>query len=405
MRLAILKSVERQDLWETEISPGNPELIEIIKREILTSGEITFARFMELALYNPEHGYYLTAHRRPGRDGDFLTAPEASAYFGLTFARQIAECWERLDWPENFEIREYGSGVGGLAYDIMAELSEAAPDAFARLRYRMVEPNPHRLSQALSAMGEVGLGDRVIGERFDPDSPLDPITGVVIANEVADALPVHRLKCRNGVLHECYVTWSGEAFVEVEGALSPATRRGAAYFARHQITLTKGHVTMSVLPPRPGLHGALRGLERGYSITIDYGYPVTSLYQSHRLQGTVRGYFEHTVTDDPLVRVGDQDLTAHVDFTALQEAGEADGLVLAGFTTQGAMLASLGLGDRLLSLQQDRTATIADYASAQAVVMRLIDPGGLGRFGVLLMAKSAPVDPPLLSLASPPPGF
>ncbi len=390
---------------ETEISPGNPELIEIIKREILTSGEITFARFMELALYHPEQGYYLTAHRRPGRDGDFLTAPEASAYFGLTLARQIAECWERLDRPENFEIREYGSGVGGLAYDIMAGLSEAAPDAFARLRYRMVEPNPHRLSQALSAMGEVGLGDRVIGERFDSNSPLDPITGVVIANEVADALPVHRLKCLNGVLRECYVTWSGEAFVEVEGALSPASEELQAYFARHQITLNEG-ARYDVSPAAGAWFArACRGLERGYSITIDYGYPVTSLYQSHRLQGTVRGYFEHTVTDDPLVRVGDQDLTAHVDFTTLQEAGEAEGLVLAGFTTQGAMLASLGLGDRLLSLQQDRTATIADYASAQAVVMRLIDPGGLGRFGVLLMAKSAPVEPPLLSLASPPPGF
>ena len=390
---------------EAKNAAGNPALIEIIKSEILASGMISFARFMELALYHPEHGYYLTRHRRPGRDGDFLTAPEASAYFGLTLARQIAECWERLERPERFEIREYGSGVGGLAYDIMAGLSEEAPDAFSALRYRMVEPNTHRLAQALAAMDEVGLGHVVICESFESDPPLEPITGVVIANEVADALPVHRLVCQEGGLVECYVTWSGEHFLEVEGTLSPAVEAIPAYFNRHRLTLIEG-ARYDVSPDSAlWFERACHGLERGYSITIDYGYPITTLFRAHRLQGTVRGYYEHTVTDNPLIRVGDQDLTAHVDFTALQETGEAEGLVFAGFTTQGAMLASLGLGDRLLSMQQDPTASIADYASAQTVVMRLIDPGGLGRFGVLLMAKNAPVEPPLLSLATKPPGF
>lgn len=392
------------DLDERDAA-GNSDLIEIIQEEIRVAGDITFARFMELALYHPKHGYYLTSHRRPGRDGDFLTAPEASAYFGLTLARQIAECWHRLDRPEKFEIREYGSGVGGLAYDIMAGLSEAAPDAFSALRYRMVEPNPHRLAQALDAMEEVGLGHMVLGESFEPDSPLEPITGVIIANEVADALPVHRLICRNGVLYECYVTLSGSQFREVEGSLSPAMTGMPAYFDRHMIPLTEG-ARYDVSPQAAAwFNRACQGLHRGYSIIIDYGYPITTLFQSHRLQGTVRGYYEHTVTDDPLIRVGEQDLTAHVDFTSLQEAGEAAGMVLAGFTTQGAMLASLGLGDRLLALQRDPTASIADYASAQSVVMRLIDPGGLGRFGFLLMAKDAPVEPPLLSLATKPPGF
>ena len=176
-------------------SAGNPALIAIIREEIARNGEITFARFMELALYHPEHGYYLTVERRPGRGGDFLTAPEASAYFGLTVARQIGECWERLGRPEPFTIREYGAGVGGLAYDIIAGLLDDHPELRGALRYRLVEPNQYRMAQALAAMDEVGLSDIVSGEA---ESSAEPIVGVVVANEVADALPVHRLIVREG---------------------------------------------------------------------------------------------------------------------------------------------------------------------------------------------------------------
>lgn len=147
------------------------------------------------------------------------------------------------------------------------------------------------------------------------------------------------------------------------------------------------------------------GIARGYVMVIDYGYPAPTLYSGHRLQGTVRGYYEHTVTDDPLIRAGQQDLTAHVDFTALQRAAESVGVTVAGLTTQGAMLASLGLGQRLLALQHEPDVAYTEYASAQAVVLRLIDPGGLGRFGVLIAARDASVDPPLLAFATPPPAF
>ena len=131
---------------------SNPALVAAIREEIAAAGgRITFARFMELALYHPHHGYYLSAERRPGRGGDFLTAPEATPYFGITLARQIAEFWERLGKPARFEIREYGAGIGGLAYDVIAGLSTEAPDAAKALRYRLVEINEHRLAQALAA--------------------------------------------------------------------------------------------------------------------------------------------------------------------------------------------------------------------------------------------------------------
>lgn len=359
---------------------------------------------MELALYHPEHGYYLTAERRPGRGGDFLTAPEASAYFGLTLSRQIAEFWERLDRPDRFEIREYGAGVGALAYDIIAGLSETAPDLMPALHYRLVEPNRYRLDQALTAMNEVGLSDLVIGERIPPGADPEPIVGVVLANEVADALPVHRLVARNGALVERYVVWD-DGLAEEEGPLSPEAAGYPAYFASEGIALVEG-AAYDVSPAAADwFASAARGLERGYAMVIDYGYPAAELYQRHRLEGTVRGYFAHTATDDPFRRVGRQDLTAHVDFTALQRAGEREGMVFAGFTTQAALLASLGLGERLVALQSDPDAGLADYLSAQAVVLRLIDPGGLGRFSVLMMAKGAPVQPPLLGLAARAPSF
>lgn len=393
-----LEVVERAAATESD-----PALAAAIRAEIDRDGAVTFARFMELALYHPEHGYYLAPERRPGREGDFLTAPEASAYFGLTIARQIAECWERLGRPVPFTIREYGAGIGALAYDVLAGLSETIPDLAATVRYRLVEPNPHRLEEALTAMADVGLDGIVIGE--EPGGAAEPITGVVLANEVADALPVHRLVARAGELRERFVVWHDGWFAEAEGPLSAPVRGYPAYFAAEGVTLVEGG-RYDVSPAASAwFASAGLGLRRGYAITIDYGYPVADLYRAHRLEGTVRGYQRHGATDDPFVRVGRQDLTAHVDFTALQRAGEAAGMTLAGFTTQGALLASLGLGERLLELQRDPEATLADYASAQAVVMRLIDPGGLGRFGVLLMARDAPVEPPLLGLATKPPAF
>lgn len=386
---------------------SNPVLVAAIRAEIAANGgQITFARFMELALYHPEYGYYLSTERRPGRGGDFLTAPEATPYFGITLARQIAECWERLGKPTPFEIREYGSGIGGLAYDIIAGLSTEAPDVVEALRYRMVEINQHRLAQALAAFDEVGLGHLIVPEGADDE--LLPIVGVVLANEVVDALPVHRLVMRAGRLQERFVVWDGGDdgwFAELNGELSPEAARAGAAVLAEGVTLTDGDL-IEVSPAAGAWFASVgRGLERGYTIVLDYGYAASELYRGHRLGGTVRGYFEHTVTDDPFLRVGEQDLTAHVDFTSLRRAGESVGMTFVGLTTQGALLSSLGLGEFLLQLQSDPTTTLPDYVRAQSAVLRLIDPGGLGRFGVLLMAKDAPVEPSLRGLREPPPAF
>jgi SAM-dependent MidA family methyltransferase len=259
------------------------------------------------------------------------------------------------------------------------------------------------LAQALAAMEEVGLGHLVSAE--DRDAELEPITGVVLANEVADAFPVHRLVMRGGEPRERFVTWGDDWFAEVEGTPSAEALQAFQALLAEGIHFGEGDAADVNPAAATWFTNACRGLERGYAIVIDYGYAANELYKAHRLEGTVRGYYGHTVTDDPYIRIGEQDLTAHVDFTALQRAGESAGMTLAGLTTQGAFLASLGLGDLLVQLQQDVTASVADYLVAQAAVYCLIDPGGLGRFGVLLTAKNAPVEPSLRGMAVKAPGF
>lgn len=378
----------------------NPDLVAAIRAEISASGgKITFARFMELALYHPDWGYYRAPERRPGRPGDFLTAPEAHPFFGITLARQVAECWERLGRPSRFVVREYGAGIGGLAWDIIAGLGREAPACRAALEYRLVEQNPHRLAEALAAFAAEGLGEVVRGE--PAADQLEPIEGVVLANEVADAFGVHRLIWRGGALREGWVVWNGEGFVEAEGDLSAEARAAEPerMLRAAGIALDDGD-RIEISPLAAAWFASVaRGLWRGYAIVIDYGYPAGDLYRAHRLEGTVRAYRAHTVSDDPFQHVGEQDLTAHVDFSALRRAGEREGLDFAGQTNQGALLASLGMGDLLVDLGKDPETTLPEYLAAQAAILRLIDPGGLGRFGVLIMARAAPVTPPLRGFA------
>ena len=379
--------------------PPNSALIAAIRAAIdAAGGKLTFALFMELTLYHPQYGYYQRTTRGPGRGGDFVTAPEIHPFFGFTLARQVTACWERLGRPAGFTVREYGAGTGGLAYDILAGLSVETPALFATIRYELVESNRHRREEAIAAMRVAGQGlagkVRAVAPPA-PGEPLRPILGMVLANEVADALPVHRLVWGKDGPRERYVVWSEEqgGFADATGELSAeiATLDVPGYLASQGLHLSEGDAIEVSPAAARWFSGVAAGLERGYALIIDYGYPAADLYQAHRLAGTLRGHYDHTATDNPYVRVGAQDLTAHVDFTALRQAGEMAGLSFVGLTTQADYLAALGLGDFLVDLQSDPTTTPPDYFAAQTAVMRLIDPGGMGRFRVLLLARGAPV--------------
>lgn len=380
----------------TTFAPSNPPtpLAEIIRNAIAEAPHqrITLAHYMALALYHPEHGYYQQTRLAPGRTGDFLTSPEASPYFGLTVARQLIETWDRLGQPNAWEIREYGAGTGVLAYDILAGIAHDAPEAMDGLRYRLVESNPHRRAEAMIAMTEAGLADKIlIADSLDP---LPDFTGVLLGNEVADAFPAHRLIARAGELREMYVVSTADGFGWQEGERSEEV---AALPELESLASSLPDGAILDISPAAAIwfEQAAQQLERGLALIIDYGYPAQELFASHRLEGTLRTYRGQQVSDDPFVDPGMVDLTVHVDFTALENAGIRAGLEPAGFTKQGDFLGQLGMGMFLVDLQQEPDITAEDYIAAKAAIIRLIEPGGLGRFGVLGMTRGIELAIPL----------
>ncbi|MGD9713088.1 MAG: class I SAM-dependent methyltransferase, partial [Thermomicrobiales bacterium] len=290
---------------------GQTELTEIIETEIAEhGGSISFARFMELALYHPRFGYYMSGRRRPGRGGDFITSPEATPLFGHALARQMAEFWERLGQPGQWTIREYGAGIGGLAYDILAGLSQLSESAFDSLTYRLAEVSPAMRREAESSMREAGLSHKIIVE--DPaGTRLSPILGVVLANEVADAFPAIRLTLEEDGWREQHVTSGSQGFAWCSKPPSTGARSVIDMLENEGVELPVGSVVDASPAASAWFEAVAESLDRGFAMVIDYGYPAQTLYRDHRLQGTIRGYHGHTVTDDPLMRVGLQDLTAH----------------------------------------------------------------------------------------------
>ena len=365
-------------------------LVERLRAEIERSGPLTFARYMEVALYDPERGYYATSSARPTRDGDFLTAPELHPAFGRCLGRQVAECWERLGRPDGFTIREYGAGSGTLAATIVAGLRADGSGLAARLRYQPAEVNVRRRGELEARLSAEGLAERLA-------APEGPIVGVVLANEFLDALPVHRVEGAADGLRELYVGWDGTGFVDVVGP--PSTGELAARLEAEGVRLEPGQRGEICLGVEPWLGEVARDLERGYAIVIDYGHPASSLYERSRRTGTLLGYLGHRVVADPYAHVGHQDLTAHVDLTALERGAIAVGLTVEGTTTQAELLAGLGLGDLLADASGGTTDSILEYIMLRGATVRLLDPRHLGGFAVAILGRDVPAGPPLRGLS------
>lgn len=356
----------------------------MIRHRIEQAGRITFAEFMELALYYPEYGYYLSSETRAGRAGDFITAPEASPLFGQAVARQIEEMWERLGRPSTFTIREYGAGSGSLILGIVERLQLDQHSLLNHLRYQPVELNSARGQEIAERLGDLGL----YGILSEPSG--EAFVGCVLANEFVDALPVHRISQTADGLQERYVRWQHGWFRDELGSLSnPAiTER----LESEGIALAPGQTAEVCLASDAWMTEVAGALERGYALVIDYGYPAEELYDERFPDGSLRAYYQHGVHDDPYRGVGYQDLTAHVDFTALIRAAERQGLSTLGLTTQANFLAGAGIGEFLVELQQQPGMTSDRYLAARSAVLRMIDPGAMGRFRVLILARGGGID-------------
>ena len=383
---------------------GSAELESLIRAEIESDpeGRINFARYMERALYEPDLGYYRQPADRPTDLGDFLTAPETHAIFGWTVARRIEAMWDELGRPRPFAVVEFGAGSGTLALSILDGMRRhGATELLDAVRYAPIESNEHRRVDLNRRFEEAGFGTVLLpaGANASRDAAggagggaagdaaegagAAPV-GVVLANEFLDALPVHRVVSRGGRLLELFVAWR-DGFVEM--VAEPSTPELAARLAEDSVVLAEGQVAEICLGLREWLRGVAAHLARGYVLAIDYGYDAADLYGPRRLAGTLLGYRQHRVVENPFTAPGLVDLTAHVDFTAVARIAAGFGFRTVSLTTQSEFLVAAGLEEELRALQSSPDLTLADYTRARSGIVRMLDPRHMGKFRVLTLAR------------------
>lgn len=359
---------------------------------------LTFADYMDLALYHPQCGYYATNAASIGARGDFFTSPHLGADFGELLAAQFVQMWEVMERPTPFTLVEMGAGQGLLAVDILHYVQRQHPEFLRSLEYIIVERTAALIAEQQRHFNASDVPDVSLHWRsFDEIAPRS-VTGCFFSNELVDAFPVHQITLAAGQLQEIYVTPGQDEndavqFDESIGELS--TPQLAEYFKLVGIQIEssaypdryRSEVNLAALA---WMKDVADRLQRGYVLTIDYGYTSDRYYSPTRTQGTLQCYYQHTHHSNPYINIGQQDITAHVDFTALVRQGEASGLKTIGLTQQSLFLMALGLGDRMVALSQSTatsTQTIQTLLQQRNALHLLINPTGLGNFGVLVQAK------------------
>lgn len=351
-----------------------------IAARIRASGPITFADYMAECLYHPEFGYYSRAENR--RFADYYTSVDVHPIFGRLLARQLAEMWNAFGRPARFDVVEGGAGTGRLASHILDFAARALPDFYSALQYTAVESSVGRRAAHVQVIGaHIAAGRAQSTAAFPQVIPV----GCIFSNELLDALPVHRVIGREGALKEIFVGFAGESLADVEAPLSsPAI---ADYFAQQGVTLADGQQAEAAPAAVDWLEAAGRRLGRGFVLTIDYGHEARELYNHRHMRGTLLAYRNHRADENYYSAPGEQDLTAHVSFTALDVAGRCAGLERTGLVSQTQFLLALGRGNEFADLY-DEGQSEADRVRARLLLKNLIYPEGMGEtFHVFVQHK------------------
>jgi SAM-dependent MidA family methyltransferase len=353
---------------------------ELLAERIRRYGPITFADFMRECLYHPVHGYY--SKLEAARFADYYTSVDVHPIFGRLLARQFCEMWEHLGRPSEFTLVECGAGVGRLAGHVLDFSENKLPAFYGALRYVAVERSGARRKQAAvrsKKHAEAGHFATSI------EIPVRIPTGCLFSNELLDALPVHRTVMQDGALKEVFVNFANGCFVD--GIAPVSTCAIQEYFAAQDVTCQEGQQAEAGLEACDWITEVGRRLERGYVLTIDYGHRAAELFDDHHMRGTLLAYQNHRATEDYHASPGEQDLTAHVNFTAQETWGKRAGLETAGMTSQTAFLMALGRGNEFADLY-DAGQTELERARARLQFKTLINPEGMGeRFQVLIQQK------------------
>ena len=356
------------------------------------SGPIPFVRFMDLCLYHPRYGYYAAGRPPIGPDGDFTTYPNVHPAFGRLIARQTAEFWEILGKPSPFSIVEMGSADGTLAFDLLSFIKNNRPDLYQALVFISIEKSPglHDLQRRrLAGFDRVTLTD---SERFFSET--GPVTGSFISNELVDAFPVHLVEMRQGELMEIYVRVDSRGVHEKPGPLSDP--RLSTYLEELDAVLADGQRTEISLQAVDWIAEVGKRLQKGFVMTLDYGYCSPEYFHPLRKKGTLMSFLNHRANANYGRLPGGQDLTAHVNFTALIRAGEKAGLQYTGLVPQDRYLVRLGLLEEMEAVEQKKESfTAAGYWREKLALRSLIAPQSRhGGFQALIQHKG--IEPPAL---------
>jgi SAM-dependent MidA family methyltransferase len=350
-----------------------------IRRRISQRGRITFREFMELALYWPEGGYYTTTHTRDPA-ADFYTSPSTHPTFGALICMQLYQMWNVLRNPTPFWVIESGSGPGLLCHSVVSFSSKMPSNFSQALQYVCLDRRSHGNQDLENAIFRRGQVERLIASGM----PLKGLVGCVLSNELVDSFPVHKVTVRNGQLMEVFVELQEGKLVE--SLDSPSTVELQRRLKRVGAFLMEGAYAEINLHIDTWIREAAKGLERGYLMSIDYGFEASELYSQQRQRGTITTFHQHVQTDNPYIHVGNQDITAQVDFTALQLAGNDNGMQTVGDISQRKFLLNLGLREWIGRLAGERMPQWEADPNRMGM-QELIRPGGMGDFKVFIQSK------------------
>jgi SAM-dependent MidA family methyltransferase len=389
--------------------PNSEALQAIIFERIAASGEqrITFAEYMDLVLYHPEYGYYSSGIVEIGAAGDYFTSVSLGKDFGELLAIQFVEMWKLLGKPVPFTLVEMGAGNGRGAIDILNYLESHHPDLIEVLEYVVIEEAKELIHLQQKNCQEY-LSDTInISWKSWPEVLDDSVVGCFFSNELIDAFPVHQIRINQNKIEEVFLTQTGNQLQEIYGEISSS--KILNYFELVTINLSNNNypnnyrteVNLAVLN---WIEKVATKLHKGYLLTIDYGYPATKYYHPQRRQGTLQCYYQHRRHNNPYINLGYQDITSHVDFTALEKQGELWRLEKIDFTQQGMFLMALGLGDRLNELSSGKF-DFRELMQRRDALHQLIAPVGLGGFGVLIQGKALQTNQKILKGLTIPPMF
>ena len=351
-----------------------------LEARIRDGGPISFVEYMEACLYHPEYGYYTRSGG--GESRDYYTSGDVHPIFARLLARQIEEMWRFAGRPADFQIVELGAGGGKLALELLNFAGERLPEFYERISYSTVERSTVRRNTQKEILA--GHTDRGRVE-FSEQIPSQIKTGCVISNEFFDALPAHRVVMERGKLREIFVAWDDGDFREVRR--EPSSSEIADYFLNRGIELREGQQAEVNLAAPQWIAQIGKKLRNGFVVTIDYGHDARELYNERHMRGTLLAYRQHRASEDYYEAPGEQDLTAHVNFTDLERSGTAVGLHTLGRVSQAQFLLALGRANEFADLY-DADSGETDQIRARLKLKTLVHPEGMGEtFSVLIQSK------------------